>query len=109
HGATEALKLAMADRDEYYGDPAFVDVPLAELLSDGYSALRRPLIDMQQASLEARPGAPYRMQPLKGSGLFRPGVGGTTTCVIADRWGNVVAATPSANVYHEGGCGQAGV
>jgi gamma-glutamyltranspeptidase/glutathione hydrolase len=36
-------------------------------------------------------------------------VGGTTTCVVADRWGNVVAATPSANVYHEGGSGRAGV
>src|SRR5262249_28849799 len=33
----------------------------------------------------------------------------TTTCVVADRWGNVVAATPSANVYHDGGSGQAGV
>jgi gamma-glutamyltranspeptidase/glutathione hydrolase len=49
------------------------------------------------------------MQPLKGSGVFRPGPGGTTTCVIADRWGNVVAATPSANVHHAGGWSQAGV
>ena len=109
HVVTEAIKLAMADRDEYYGDPAFADVPLAELLSDTYTALRQPLIDMQQASLEARPGDPYGMQPLKGSGMFRPGTGGTTTCVIADRWGNVVAATPSANVYHQGGYSRAGV
>lgn len=109
HVVTEALKLAMADRDEYYGDPLFVNVPLAELLSDTYTALRRPLIDMQRASLEARPGDPYAMQPLKGAGLFRPAPGGTTTCVIADRWGNVIAATPSANVYHEGGSGKAGV
>jgi gamma-glutamyltranspeptidase/glutathione hydrolase len=43
------------------------------------------------------------MEPLKADGVFRPGVGGTTTCAIADRWGNVVAATPSANVYHAGG------
>ena len=109
HVVTEAIKLAMADRDEYYGDPAFADVPLAELLSDPYTALRQPLIDMQQASLEARPGDPYGMQPLKASGMFRPGTGGTTTCVIADRWGNVVAATPSANVYHQGGYSRAGV
>jgi gamma-glutamyltranspeptidase/glutathione hydrolase len=109
HVATEALKLAMADRDEYYGDPAFVDVPLAALLSDAYTAIRRPLIDMQKASHEARPGDPHAMKPLKGPGLFRPGVGGTTTCVVADRWGNVVAATPSANVYHAGGSGRAGV
>lgn len=98
HVAVEAIKLAMADRDAYYGDPDFVDVPLQALLSDPYTALRRPLIDMQRASLEARPGDPRGMMPLGGHGLFRPGVGGTTTCVVADRWGNVVAATPSANV-----------
>lgn len=109
HVLTEALKLAMADRDEYYGDPNFVDVPLAALLSDEYTALRRPLIARQHASLEARPGDPYAMQPLKQGGAFRPGVGGTTTCVVADRWGNVVAATPSANVYHAGGSGRTGV
>jgi gamma-glutamyltranspeptidase/glutathione hydrolase len=109
HAVTEAIKLAMADRDEYYGDPVFVDVPLAALLSDAYTELRRPLIDMSMASEEARPGDPHHMKPLKGSGVFRPGVGGTTTCVVADRWGNVVAATPSANVYHQGGSGRAGV
>ena len=109
HVVIEALKLAMADRDEYYGDPNFVDVPLAALLSDAYTALRQPLINRQLAALEARPGDPYTMQPLKGTGAFRPGIGGTTTCVVADRWGNVVAATPSANVYHEGGSGKTGV
>ncbi len=110
HVVVEALKLAMADRDAYYGDPAFVDVPLSELLSDAYTEIRRPLIDRQKASLKARPGDPHHMKPLKGEGVFRPGVGGTTTCVVADRWGNVVAATPSANVYRpkiDGG--QAGV
>ena len=103
HVVTEALKLAMADRDAYYGDPEFVDVPLSTLLSDAYTEIRRPLIDMQKASLEARPGDVENMEPLKADGLFRPGVGGTTTCAVADRWGNVVAATPSANVYHAGG------
>lgn len=98
HVVTEAIKLAMADRDRYYGDPAFVEVPLAALLSDAYTTLRRPLIDPLTASLLARPGDPYGMQPLAGAGVFRPGVGGTTTCVVADRWGNVIAATPSANV-----------
>ena len=101
HVVTEALKLAMADRDEYYGDPDFVDVPLQALLSDAYTEIRCPLIDMQMASMEARPGDPYEMKPLKGRGVLRPGVGGTTTCVVADRWGNVVSATPSANVSKE--------
>jgi gamma-glutamyltranspeptidase/glutathione hydrolase len=109
HAAAEAMKLAMADRDEYYGDPNFVEVPLAALLSDAYTTIRRPLIDMQQASHEARPGDPYQMKPLAAPGPSRPAIGGTTTCVIADRWGNVVSATPSANVYHEGGSGRAGV
>jgi gamma-glutamyltranspeptidase/glutathione hydrolase len=109
HVVTEAMKLAMADRDAYYGDPQFVEVPMAALLSEEYNALRRPLIDLRHASLEARPGDPYQMQALKGEGVFRPGVGGTTTCVIADRWGNMVSATPSANVYHAGGYGQSGV
>jgi gamma-glutamyltranspeptidase/glutathione hydrolase len=108
HVVTEAIKLAMADRDEYYGDPNFVEVPLPALLSDAYTALRQPLIDMQTASLEARPGDVHNMQPIKEDGVFRPGPGGTTTCVIADRWGNVVAATPSANVFGSEG-GQAGV
>ena len=99
HVAVEALKLAMADRDAYYADPDFVDVPMTELLSDEYTEIRRPLIDMDNASLEARPGDPYGMKPLRGNGVFEPGIGGTTTCVVADRWGNVVSATPSANVY----------
>ena len=101
HVVAEAIKLAMADRDAHYGDPEFTDVPLQALLSDAYTEIRRPLIDMQKASLDARPGDPHGMQPLKGPGVFRPGVGGTTTCVVADRWGNVVSATPSANVPQE--------
>ena len=103
HVVTEALKLAMADRDAYYGDPEFVDVPMTALLSDAYTEIRRPLIDMQKASHEVRPGDVDNMESLKAGGVFRPGVGGTTTCAVADRWGNVVAATPSANVYHAGG------
>ncbi len=101
HVVTEAIKLAMADRDEYYGDPDFVDVPLQALLSDAYTEIRSPLIDRQQVSLEARPGDPLEMKPLKNGGVFRPGVGGTTTCVVADCWGNVISATPSANVAIE--------
>ena len=98
HLAVEALKLAMADRDEYYGDPDFVDVPLEALLSEAYTEIRRPLIDLNQASQEVRPGDPVGMNALKESGFYRPGIGGTTTCVVADRWGNVISATPSANV-----------
>ena len=97
HVLSEALKLGFADRDEYYGDPLFADVPIEALLSDEYTKLRRPLIDMNKASSEVRPGDPVNMKAVKGPGTYRPGPGGTTTCVVADRWGNVVAATPSAN------------
>jgi len=107
HALTEALKLGMADRDAYYGDPVYADVPLEALLSDEYTALRRPLIDMQSASQEARPGDPYAMQALSGPGVYRPGPGGTTNCLVADRWGNVVSATPSCNVFGDKGDGGA--
>jgi gamma-glutamyltranspeptidase/glutathione hydrolase len=103
HVVTEALKLALADRDEYYGDPLFVDVPLEALLSDRYTTLRRSLIDPDHASMARRPGDPYRMQPIKAQkpasdSLSAIPVQDTTTCVVADRWGNVVAATPSCNL-----------
>ncbi|MHC4596378.1 MAG: gamma-glutamyltransferase family protein [Planctomycetota bacterium] len=97
HVLTEALKLGFADRDEYYGDPLFVDVPLKALLSDEYTELRRSLIDMTKASAEVRPGDPVNMKAVKGRRTYRPWPGGTTTCVVADRWGNLVAATPSGN------------
>jgi gamma-glutamyltranspeptidase / glutathione hydrolase len=97
HVTTEAMKLAFADRDAFYGDPDFVNVPIKQLLSDQYSKLRYPLIGLKSASMEIRPGDPYNMKPVGGTGQFWPGEKGTTTCVVADKWGNVVAATPSAN------------
>jgi gamma-glutamyltranspeptidase/glutathione hydrolase len=95
HLVVEAMKLALADRDEYYADPNFADVPLQKLLSAQYTQIRRPLVDMQKASLEVRPGDPLNMKPLKTIPKPSKGVGGTTTLCVADRWGNVVAATPS--------------
>ncbi len=100
HVAVEAMKLAYADRDKYYGDPEFVKVPLIQLLSDQYTKLRFPLIDMKSASQEIRPGDPYNMVACSGPGQFWPGEHGTTTCLVADKWGNVVAATPSANTEY---------
>jgi len=97
HVLTEALKLGFADRDEYYGDPLFVDVPIKALLSDEYTRLRRSLIDMTKASTEVRPGDPVNMKAVKGRRTYQPAPGGTTTCVVADRWGNLISATPSGN------------
>jgi gamma-glutamyltranspeptidase len=99
HVTAEAMKLALADRDVYYADPLFVQVPLNELLSKKYADLRRPLIDRNKASLEQRPGDPRGGKALLDRAEARKGLGGpvndTTTCLVADAQGNVVAATPS--------------
>ncbi len=104
HTIVEAMKLAMADRDTYYADPLFVDVPLAELLMPDYAAKRRALIDPKHASLERRPGDPRAgkavLDPSADPAARRPAppvaaVQDTTTCLVADQSGNIVAATPS--------------
>jgi len=101
HAVVEAMKLAFADRDYHYADPLFADVPLEKLLSDEYATMRRRLIDVKKPSSEIRPGDPVNMKPVVPPRRKGPSPGGTTTCVVADRWGNVVAATPSCNrPYH---------
>ena len=110
HVVTESMKLALADRDEFYGDPLFADVPLEELLSDEYTELRRKLINMKTASQELRPGDPCNMKALlEGGGKVFPNEGGTTTCVAADKWGNVVVTTPSGLGSSAGSGGRTGV
>jgi gamma-glutamyltranspeptidase / glutathione hydrolase len=109
HVIIEAMKLGLADRDEYYGDPLFVDVPMKALLSDGYTRIRRPLIDMSRASLQVRPGDPDHMRPLKEPTQPATTSGGTTTMCVADRWGNVIAATPSGLGSTAGVAGDTGI
>ncbi len=103
HVVTEAMKLGYADRDEYYGDPLFVHVPMSKLLSDDYSKMRRKLIHLKIASSDRRPGDPEKMLALKEELVpinSRDTIPkqDTTTCVVADRWGNMIAATPSCNM-----------
>jgi gamma-glutamyltranspeptidase/glutathione hydrolase len=106
HTLTEAMKLGFADRDRYYGDPDFVRVPGAELLSKDYAKLRRTLIDGKSASLEQRPGDPLNMKPLLNNSVQPAAIGESrvpeaerandTTCVnVIDRDGNLFSATPS--------------
>ncbi len=109
HVVTEAMKLALADRDEYYGDPLFTRVPLETLLSDRYTGIRRPLIDTRRASLEVRPGDPYRMRPYRKPWPPAAAQGGTTVMCVADRWGNVIAATPSGLGSTAGVAGDTGI
>jgi gamma-glutamyltranspeptidase/glutathione hydrolase len=115
HTVVEAAKLSYADREAYYGDPKFCEVPLDALLSDGYNHDRRALIGAT-ASMELRPGriqgfsavvdqqGAGRAHLLSGdtSGTGEPtvarlGVIGADTCHIdvIDKHGNMVSATPS--------------
>jgi gamma-glutamyltranspeptidase/glutathione hydrolase len=120
HVVVECLKLAFADREAWYGDPDFVEVPLRTLLGPAYNDARRRLVG-ERASLELRPGSPDGRVPrlLVGwpeaagtaglgaptagglgeptAGGARPGVVIGDTCHVdaVDRWGNMVSATPS--------------
>ncbi len=115
HLQVECVKLAYADREAFYGDPDFVEVPTATLLSDAYNSERRKLVH-HAASLELRPGS------IEGYGavikLFRENAPGTVAAEAAgageptvgrlggtrgdsvhfdiiDEAGNMVSATPS--------------
>ncbi|SFN17506.1 gamma-glutamyltranspeptidase / glutathione hydrolase [Pseudonocardia ammonioxydans] len=117
HTAAEAAKLAFADREAWYGDPAGGDVPLAELLSDDYTAARRALIGSTSDGT-LRPGSPAGRRPRIGAYAARPGAGrgtgvqgpgtgeptvsregvarGDTVHVdVVDAAGNMISVTPS--------------
>jgi len=96
HTVVEAVKLAFADRDRYYGDPKFSRIPEEILLSKDYAAERRKLIDPAHASMEHRPGSfgiPLQME--KTSTASRIPAHDTTCVNVVDRHGNVFSATPS--------------
>jgi gamma-glutamyltranspeptidase / glutathione hydrolase len=94
HTVLEAVKLAFADRDRYYGDPKFSKIPEEILLSKSYAAERRKLIDPKHASMESRPGNLGASAPATGSSGRSDGH--DTTCVdVIDKFGNGFSATPS--------------
>ncbi len=114
HTVVECMKLAYADREAFYGDPDFADVPLETLLSREYNDRRRQLVG-EEASFDLRPGVVGNRSPwvdheaasradmltrAPGAGeptVARMGVIGADTVHIdvIDRWGNMVSATPS--------------
>ena len=117
HLVVEASKLAFADREKFYGDPKFEQVPMETLLSDAYNQDRRKLIQ-STASLELRPGSvegfgavvelrkPARLGTEAAAsaamGAGEPTVGrlgemrgDTVHFDIVDRAGNMISATPS--------------
>ncbi len=97
HTVVECAKLAFADREAFYGDPAFVDVPLEWLLSAEYNDERRRLVG-PDASAELRPGGgrlPTLVDAAATVGAGEPTRGDTVHLDVADRFGNLVSATPS--------------
>ncbi|MCU1641986.1 MAG: gamma-glutamyltransferase [Nocardia sp.] len=111
HTLIEGSKLAMADREAWYGDSA--DIAMDALLSPDYNTARRALIG-EEASYRLRPGTPDGRLPMLGEhvdsaalqdiplGAGEPTVartgatrGDTCHLDVVDRWGNMVAATPS--------------
>jgi gamma-glutamyltranspeptidase/glutathione hydrolase len=97
HHSVEAAKLAFADREAYYADPEFEQVPLDGLLSNRYADLRRALIDPEHASMEQRPGDPVAMRALAvySGAEARSWGSGTIHVTAADGRGNMVACTAS--------------
>ncbi len=86
HTEVEAVKLAFADRDAHYGDPAFSKINEKLLLSKEYAAERRKLINPDKADMGSRPG-PVATEHNSVQ---------DTTCVnVVDRFGNAFNATPS--------------
>jgi gamma-glutamyltranspeptidase/glutathione hydrolase len=114
HTLVECSKLAYADREKFYGDPDFAEVPMATLLSDAYNDERRKLV-ADKASLELQPGsvegfgAVVKLKREDGArravgamGAGEPTVGrlgemrgDTVHFDIVDQAGNMVSATPS--------------
>jgi gamma-glutamyltranspeptidase / glutathione hydrolase len=118
HLVVEALKAVFSDREHHYGDPEFVDVQLARLLSAEHAAARAAAIDMERAMTglpdplfgEAQPlprasdamapshigegGAPVLPNDAP-AGEREPKEGGTSYVCVVDRWGNSFSATPS--------------
>ncbi|HEX3953405.1 MAG TPA: gamma-glutamyltransferase family protein [Stellaceae bacterium] len=101
HLLAEALKLAFADREAYYTDPAFGEVPLPTLMSSEYAAERRKMIDPAKAWPEMPPpgdlgGSNAKLRASKPNPNPEPD---TSYVCAADRWGNLFSATPSDGCY----------
>ena len=99
HLLIEVAKLAFADRETWYGDPDFAEVPLDHLLSTEYAAVRRRLIDPDSASMEMRPGNAPAYGPRERQGGSDIHKGDTTHLDAMDSWGNLLSATPSGGWF----------
>ena len=107
HTLVEAINLAAADREHYYGDPRFVDVPMEELLSNEHANRRRELIRPDRARTEMlTPGDVMNSPKWVGSEALAPsaddyeGILDTSYVCVVDREGNAFSATPSDSMRH---------
>ena len=97
HTLVEASKLAYADRDKFYGDPDFVDVPLETLLSDAYNTERKRLIG-DTASREQRPGVIGKLgkqMPVRVAGGIGPKAAGAGEPTVGKLWTHDDTKDPS--------------
>ncbi len=99
HTVTEAMKLAFDDRDVFYGDPDFAQVPAEALLSLPYAEERRKLLDPKAAARTHRPGRPggaitSELDPAARAEGSRP-TGDTTAVNAVDAAGNLFSAVVS--------------
>ena len=109
HTVSQALNLAFADRQVYYGDPDFSDIPIDGLLSKDYARARASMIDPARAFAETpTPGNPWeyssasgspRVQDKEGQSEQNSDQSGTTHISVIDREGNMIAATPSGGSF----------
>jgi gamma-glutamyltranspeptidase/glutathione hydrolase len=94
HLYLEASRFSFADRNAYLADPDYFDVPLDGLLSDGFAAERRALIDPAQAATSpVPPGDPYPYDTAGQASVTAARSETTTHLTVADRFGNVVSYT----------------
>jgi gamma-glutamyltranspeptidase/glutathione hydrolase len=101
HVVTEAIKLALSDREYSFGDPDFVDVPLERLLSDGWVGRQAARVRMDQAFPAMPPpldNAPPALKPAEAA-LPRFEADTSYACAV-DRWGNAFSATPSDGSFN---------
>ena len=101
HLLAEVMNLCFADRERYYGDPRFVDVPMAALLSRGYAQMRLKAIRNDRAFAEMPPAGRVEGHVAGGTrapsvAVGEPGLPGDTSYVcVLDQHGNAFSATPS--------------
>jgi gamma-glutamyltranspeptidase / glutathione hydrolase len=107
HRIAEAVKLAFADREAYFGDPRMVDVPIDALLSREYAQRRRQMIRSARAWPEMPPAGDPRSQgarrhggvPAPEAAWRAPELDTSYVCVV-DKQGNIFSATPSDGSYN---------